>query len=369
MRGRRLLLLFSFVFCSLWNIGGSVAFDLAPGFFQSWYKDVVNVIQNYNDNIVEEVKFRQVSFYQYHNQIQLKIKSMIEKFSDHQIQQRILLEKELNDYLLKFQNISILLNQQLQEKQILNKELEILKNKYQRPKIFDKSLEDFQKAFNESSIIQTLFPTFSLPSSYPKVFLSDKKFKKEEYSSSSSTKKPFAIFPRWMAEWWSSELDPFSEQFELLNDQFSTSLNQLKQFSDNNRIKSEKFIKKTIKDLNQYKESILLQSKTLEKATLEIIPKALTKEEIRKTRDLIEKNLDKLEKDGLLWFEQKKNELDTTLKLLQEKLTINENMYEELLGKKKSSIHYTIMNDITLKKVLTMIDSRDSGKRFRKKLF
>lgn len=338
-----------------------MAFAPASGFLKSWYKDVVNVIQNYNDNIVEEVKFRQVSFYQYHNQIQLKIKSMIEKFSDHQIQQRILLEKELNDYLLKFQNISILLNQQLQEKQILNKELEILKNKYQRPKIFDKSLEDFQKAFNESSIVQTLFPTFSLPSSYPKVSFSDKKLKKEGYYSS-STKKPLSIFPRWMVEWWSSELDPFSEQFELLNDQFSTSLSQLKQFSDNNRIKSEKFVKKTIKDLNQYKESILLQSKTLEKATLEIIPKALTKEEIRRTRDLIEKNLDKLEKDGLLWFEQKKNELDTTLKLLQEKLTINENMYEELLGKKKSSIHYTIMNDITLKKVLTMIDSRDTGK-------
>lgn len=354
---------------------GSTAFTPPPSFLSSWYRDLLNVFRNYNENIIDEIKFRQASFYQYHDQIKGKIHTMIDQFTDQQIQQRNHLEKELNDYLIKFQNFSIQLNQQLKEKpEYLNKELQILKNKYQRPQIFDKSLEDFQKAFNESVIIQTFFPTFNLPPSR-------KEFKrpvplippfKERIAKPASPSSTLFTLPsifqiqRKLWEWTTGRTitpleDPFSEQFNLLNDQFTTSLNQLKEFSTENRLKSERFIKKTIKDLNQYKENLLLQSKTLEKVTLEKIPKALTKEDIRKTRDLIEKNLEKLEKDSLQWFEMKKNELDQTLRLFQEKLNMNENIYEELLGKKKASIHYTIMNDITLKKVLNMIDPNDQG--------
>ena len=55
--------------------------------------------------------------------------------------------------------------------------------------------------------------------------------------------------------------------------------------------------------------------------------------------------------------------LDSAVKVLQEKIQVSESVYDQLVGKKKAAVHYSLMNDITLNRVLNLIDQNDPGMR------
>ena len=75
----------------------------------------------------------------------------------------------------------------------------------------------------------------------------------------------------------------------------------------------------------------------------------------------MEVHLKKLERDGIAWMTERYTKLDSAVKALQEKLQASESVYDELVGKKKAAVHYSLMNDITLNRVLNLIDLRDPG--------
>jgi hypothetical protein len=62
-----------------------------------------------------------------------------------------------------------------------------------------------------------------------------------------------------------------------------------------------------------------------------------------------------------LWVEAKISQMDSTLKIMQEKLATTERDIEELLFKRKANIQYSSQNDATLNQVLNLIDPSDKG--------
>ena len=76
----------------------------------------------------------------------------------------------------------------------------------------------------------------------------------------------------------------------------------------------------------------------------------------------VESQLRKLEHDGSLWVAERFKQLDLAVRTLQDKLQASESVYDELMGKKKAAVHYSLMNDIVLNKVLNLIDQNDPGK-------
>jgi hypothetical protein len=55
--------------------------------------------------------------------------------------------------------------------------------------------------------------------------------------------------------------------------------------------------------------------------------------------------------------------MDSTLKTMQEKFSITEKDFEDLLFRRKASIQYSSQNDASLNKVLNLIDPGDKGKK------
>ena len=304
--------------------------------FSKWFiRPVSRLLETSNSKILDEFKFQQSSFHQYHEQIRDKVTLLLETFRRKQKLQEQSLRFEFNEYRNRFQNFSSELNQKLQQQQNLLKDITTLSKRYQRPKIFDRSLDDFQRAFNESLFYNLFSSTYS-----PML---------QTTTTTKGMKKRF------------SDLEAFSKQLDKMNEQVLSSYRQLQKLSKDSRLKTEQLLKHTLRELLQYQETVITQSKLLEQSTSELLPKALTKAEIRRIREVIEKKIEKLEQESSTWIEMRKTILEQQIKRFQEKLNLTDSIYEDFMGKKKASIHYTIMNDITLKKVLTMIDDRDSG--------
>ena len=66
---------------------------------------------------------------------------------------------------------------------------------------------------------------------------------------------------------------------------------------------------------------------------------------------------------GSLWVEEKISLMDSTLKVMQEKFTLTEKDFEDLLFRRKANIQYSSQNDASLNKVLNLIDPAAKGKR------
>ena len=66
---------------------------------------------------------------------------------------------------------------------------------------------------------------------------------------------------------------------------------------------------------------------------------------------------------GSMWVEEKISLMDSTLKIMQEKFSLTEKDFEDLLFRRKANIQYSSQNDASLNKVLNLIDPADKGKR------
>lgn len=60
-------------------------------------------------------------------------------------------------------------------------------------------------------------------------------------------------------------------------------------------------------------------------------------------------------------MDAKISQMDSTLKVMQEKLAATERDIEELLFKRKANIQYSSQNDATLNQILNLIDPSDKG--------
>lgn len=62
-----------------------------------------------------------------------------------------------------------------------------------------------------------------------------------------------------------------------------------------------------------------------------------------------------------MWVDEKVSYMESTLKVMQERLQITEKDIEDLLFKRKANIQYSSLNDATLNQVLNLIEPSDKG--------
>mmetsp|Transcript_9735 Transcript_9735/g.13308 ORF Transcript_9735/g.13308 Transcript_9735/m.13308 type:complete len:557 (-) Transcript_9735:40-1710(-) len=293
-----------------------------------------NVFFDMLGSMKEEIRFRKMSLDQYRDQIIDKVVAHIEKFGRDQDLLRSDAKMQLESYTLKINQLynETLLSLQRQQKSIAEFQ-ESEAKQFVRPKRIDESLEEFRLSFNESDFLNGLITNHWRPAW-------DKQ------------KKQLQDF---------SNLDPFGTQIDNLTNNLKKNWNFLLQLSSEGSKNADLIVQKTMEDLVRLQDELKTSSKLIEKAAQDLFPGTLSKEDIRLKTGNIESQLRKLEHDGSLWVAERFKQLDSAVRTLQEKLQASESVYDELIGRKKAAVHYSLMNDIVLNKVLNLIDQNDPG--------
>lgn len=274
-------------------------------------------------SISDELRYRKTSFHQYQDQIELFWNQSIDAFRNGQLRRSIILQQELDEYRSKFDklynNITVALQSQKDYLQELN-------NVVIRPKQIDQSLEDFRRFYNE-----TLYQAF--------------------LSGGPSVKVSLRI----------NVTDTINAQIDVLNKQMKKNWDSLIKSSQESRNAAEEVVRDTFKEFAHFQEAIV---EKFEDSAVELFSNSgVTKADLRARRKLLDAHIKRLEKEGSLWIENRFRDLEMSLKSLQERAKNSETIYEELINKRRSNLHYTVMNDMTLNKVLQMIDPKDKGIR------
>eukprot|EP01039_Chlorochromonas_danica_P000263 gene263-282_t len=274
---------------------------------------------------MEEIRYRKSSLEQYRDQITSRIHQSVLSFHTMQHLGWEKTQHELDNYIQRVNQTYVEVLQLLKkQKDSFTEELNF---NYVRPFQIDQSLEDFQRFYNESlfqSLASKLLPSDHIP---PRLY----------------------------------EFGPLGIQLELLNKKLATSWEGLVQQSQSSRGDAERAVIATLRDLQKLQDDLQNKANKLEATTRELFPQTLSKEDLRKSREAIEKQMKKLEREGSLWIDDRFQALNATIKNLQDKVHMSESLFDEIVGKRRASLHYAIMNDITLKKVLTMMDANDAG--------
>lgn len=272
-------------------------------------------------SISDELRYRKASFQQYQDQIEQFWNQSIDTFRNGQLRRSLVLEQELDEYRSKFdklyQNITVVLQSQKDYLQELN-------NIVVRPKQIDQSLEDFRRFYNE-----TLYQAF--------------------LSGGPSLKVSLRI----------NVTDTINAQIDALNKQMKKNWDTLITSSQESRNAAEEVVRDTFKEFANFHVAVV---EKFENSAIDMFPNSgITKTDLRARHKTLDAQLKRLEKEGSLWIENRFRVLEMSLKSLQERAKNSESIYEELISKRKSNLHYTVMNDITLNKVLQMIDPKDKG--------
>eukprot|EP01031_Cornospumella_fuschlensis_P032160 gene32160-38900_t len=234
-------------------------------------------------------------------------------------------KREINSYIQKVNQTYGDTLHQMRKHTLSAQELNF---KYILPKYADRSLEDFKRLYNESFFQSIATKYLPSPSSHTSLLPAPIAFK-DTYTYKTLLKQPW---------------------------------NQLVDSSRKSLKETEKLLKSTVKELQLLQDDLTLRAMRLEDNTIStIFPNSTTKEDLRNAREALERQLRKLETESAHWLDEKVHALNATLFKLQEKMHSTESLLDEMVGKKRATLHYTIMNDVTLKKVLTMIDAKDAG--------
>lgn len=312
--------------------------------------------------IIDEVIYRELSLTQYRERIDKFWHESIESFRRNQLSQTELARQELETYIQKFNNLYTNVSEELQLQRDSLKDWNIQAN-FIRPEQIDRSLEDFRKFYNE-----TIFTNFASIVQERQVLqpheLMLKDFQTKGVDSSKQARKLYSIFKGSLFDsWWPMKTQTkglYHDEMNQLNKQLKMNWDTLVKLSLDGRKNAEVAVKNSMNELLQLQDEIAAKAKLLEHSTKEIFPKASNKNDLRLRRGALESQLKKLEKEGNLWLEQRRQILDQSLKSLQERVKLSESMYDEVMGKRRASMHFSIMNDITLNKVLNMIDPNDN---------
>eukprot|EP01038_Epipyxis_sp_PR26KG_P007887 gene7887-10703_t len=282
------------------------------------------------NSFIEEYRFRKSSLNEYRNQIHLNIMKTVDVYFQEQNNIKIDTQSELSKYVKKF---SQLYNETLQSIKYQQEAMQEINRGYIRPKRIDESLDDFRKLYNES-----LFPSFIKKSSL-------------QINTFSKAKDEWFI-----SDWFLSSL--FNSNIKNKNT-LSTSWSLLIQVTSDGVKNAEKVVSNTMNELIQFQKELSDTVQLVKKESEELFPLALNKNDIRIGRNIFENQIKKIEYDSSKWIDDRLAQLESTLKLLQEKVNATDSMYEELIGKRKAKVQFAVMNDVTMKKVLDMIDTKN----------
>jgi hypothetical protein len=111
-------------------------------------------------------------------------------------------------------------------------------------------------------------------------------------------------------------------------------------------------------DFNKLQEDLTFKARSVTGSSQELIRKALDKNVIRREQLALEENLRQLEREGNLWLEERKQNMELVLKNLQEKMQTTNLVYDELISRRRESLKYTSMSDAMLNNVLSILDTK-----------
>ena len=200
---------------------------------------------------------------------------------------------------------------------------------YSRPKQFDESLEQFRKFYDD------YMHTYS-------------------FHGNNTRHKSWNF-------WWSSneQNEPFAEQINRLNHNLKENWDAVSRSASDASSSTETAIKQSLKDLNAKQDEMIANAQLLVKQYQDSIKETISKNDLRKQRRELEYKLKQLEHESYLWLDSQVQQFEVTLKTLQEKLIVTNSIYDELVDKKKESVEMIAMNDATLRKALTLMDTND----------
>ena len=229
--------------------------------------------------------------------------------------------------------------------------------KRKNSKKFDYSLEDFRRAYNGSVHFVTKRVKQRSKTSYPYGQFIQKKWRdynilvKNDDSQLSSAAKNIKVKDN-KDKSFSQTMDELSRKLEKQLDQST---------SDSTMEKRIKRVRSFAEEITRFQEELLISARQMSDTALNAIDLTLNRNDMRQEAINLQKQLDSLEKDRTTWVNARIKQLETGIKDLQNKIAAGNIIYEELLMKRRNSMHYTAMNDATLAQVLNLIDPSDPG--------
>ena len=114
-------------------------------------------------------------------------------------------------------------------------------------------------------------------------------------------------------------------------------------------------------DIHRLQDELSTNARSILEKSERAIQHAIDKGSIRRESLALENQFDSLVKKRVEWISSRSAEIESMLRSLQEKLSLTDSAYEEVLAKKSAAAYYTSLTDATLSKILKLIDRRDPG--------
>lgn len=291
-----------------------------------------NFLTNIGFDIMDEIRYRRSTISQYRDQINSKVQFSLENFRRRNVKESKESFHELNTYVQKFND----LYQEAANSVEIQKNalLELNKEIYHRSNMLDDSLEQFRKAYNET-----------VENIAPKVFQKWPAFQKKTVNSVNHSDKRIVT---------------------ISIDQLILNWNSVLQATIESSKSAEELRKQAISEFSSIQDELSHKAKVLVQRSQLSLQKQIRKSEVKRERINLENQLQHLEKEGSLWVDSKKRQIETALKAIQDKITSTNSTYETLIGKRRESIYYSYMNDVTLNKVLKLIEDKDKDWKLAK---
>lgn len=134
---------------------------------------------------------------------------------------------------------------------------------------------------------------------------------------------------------------------------------------DNSKL-AESNSKSALMEFTKFQEDLALKAKNIASQTQASLTKQLIKSGVRNEREQVNERLKRLESEitsSRVWkiLELQKQQAELLLNNLKDRIQITNSTYDELISKRKVIMYNNYMNDVTLNKILKLVDPNDVG--------
>lgn len=215
---------------------------------------------------------------------------------------------------------------------------DLTKQSLSRPMNIDESLDSFRRVYNDSvSLFATQFKPFYKTPSY------DKALHREQQRSQNLL------------------IEPFTKQIDRLNHRLTHSWDSVLTIALDVTTRAEHAFQSTVEDLHGVQNNILSNAKGVLRASVaNSLTGALNRDELMREVRSLDSKLKALEKEGHHWIDHRIAQIESSIKLMQEKIATSNSAYEELLTKRRASLYYTAVSDACLSQVLKLTDLKSN---------
>jgi len=297
-------------------------------------------------DMTEEAQFRRSTIEQYRDEISGRVQATIDRFRTDQLRRQTKAERDLEKYKQKLNKLYLdnllALGKQRQAVQDLGKRKAV-----RRPAKMDDSLEQFRKLYEETG---PLVDPYTVAKNYWERT-------RDWLTSLAPGTVPVVSFP--------SDYVQIERRIERQIDTLTRHVHRGVQGAVETASEGVEALERTFRnaadDLRRMPEDVVSSARSVAASTQASIRNTIDKRDVRReTRDL-EAKLQALSREGAQWMDSKRQQVETTIRTLQETLQQRNTEFEEMISKRRVSMQYASMNDATLSQILKLIDPADKG--------